>query len=227
MDQLLQNGAIMSVMRRSGNSIDSFQFHLDGQIYSGKQLADYYDQQAKAEQRRTAQSVNPNHVRRRKVGLEHFNQKDYVGALSLFKTLAVETQQRSDWFNVFSAQIHLKNAEAAQRSLEIMRSISSPRTEDGLTPAEEQFHAARLFAQYEFGDLAARELLALADHYRDIVDDTFLHLRRIPMFGSALRVMQLLAKILPADAFTAFEKDFTAKLGPEARELLHAQSASP
>ena len=42
-DMKKHHGRLMSAFRRRGNSIDQFRFDVDGVVYSGRELADYFD----------------------------------------------------------------------------------------------------------------------------------------------------------------------------------------
>ena len=227
MDQHLHHGGLMSAMRRAGNSIKQFRLDINGTVYSGEELADYFDRKKNEEATRTSDSNSGNHVDRRKAGMDAFKNQNFVGALGVFQPLAEETRLRKDWFNVFSAQIHLKDLRGALGALESMRSIpTSSSFENCLTPAEEQFHAARLFAEFEFGDQAARELIDLAECYQVLVDDTFLYIRRVPMFGDVLRIIDALMELMPENDFGDFLDSFSEKVGSEAQERIRKNQRS-
>lgn len=138
----------MRAMRRAGNSMAQFRFDIRGTVCSGEELADYFDRKKIEEASRTSGSKSSSHADQRGAGLDAFEREDFLGALRVSRSLAEETRSRKEWFNVFSAQIHLKELRGALGALQSMRSIPAASSfEDCLTPAEDQFHAARLFAE--------------------------------------------------------------------------------
>lgn len=221
MNQQLHQGGLMSAMRRVGNAIAQFRFEIDGKIHSGEELADHFDRKKREETRSGSGTTPDNHAERRKAGLDAFRQEDFAGAVRVFQPLAEETGLRKDWFNLFSAQLHRKDLNQALGALRSMRAVPPPIScDDCLSPAEEQFHVARLLSALGHGDLAAHELIALAECYQTSADDTFLHVRRVPLFGNVLGIMGALKQHMPEGDYLAFVDAFSAKVCAEAKEQI-------
>lgn len=225
MNMQMHHGGLMSAMRKAGNSIRQFRFELDGTIYSGEELADYFDK-AKADERRP-ETESADIKERRRRGLELFNQGDFAGASAVFGRLAQDTKLRKDWFNLFSALLHLGESDRADLVLNEMRACPVPQNVDGcLSVPEEGFHAARLFIENGRPDLGARELMGIADCYITSADDTFLYIRRVPMFGHVIQLVDMLATQLPEGGMQDFLISFSAAIGQEARDLLQHRRGS-
>jgi len=224
-DTKMHHGGLMSAMRRAGNSIRQFRFEMDGAIYSGEELADYFDRTKAEEKRPPAESID--FKERRRHGLELFKQADFAGSAAVFGRLAQESKLRKDWFNLFSALLHLGEPDRADLVLQEMRNCPlTPNFEECLSPPEEGFHAARLFIENGRPDLGARELIGIADCYTSSADDTFLYMRRIPMFGHVIQLIELLESKLTEVSMHDFTTSFSSSIGQEARELLQNRRKS-
>lgn len=215
----------MSAMRKAGNSIRQFRFELDGSIYSGEELADYFDKAKAEEKLPPGESID--FKERRSHGLDLFKQGDFAGSAAAFGRLAHDTRLRKDWFNLFSALLHLGEPDRADLVLSEMRACPLPQNfDDCLSVPEERFHAARLFIENDRPDLGARELLGIADCYTSSVDGTFLSIRRVPMFGHIIQLIDTLASKLPDKQMQNFLSSFSASIGKGARELLENRRKS-
>ena len=221
----MHHGGLMSAMRKAGNSIRQFRFELDGTIHSGEELADYFDKEKANEKRPPAESSE--FKERRRHGLELFKQGDFAGSAAAFGRLAHDTRLRKDWFNLFSAFLHLGEPDRADLVLSEMRACPiPPHFDDCLSIPEEGFHAARLFIENGRPDLGARELMGIAACYITSADDTFLYIRRVPMFGHVIQLIDMLASKLPETQMQDFLISFSAAIGQEAKELLQHKRES-
>ncbi len=219
LEMKMQNGAIMSAMRQSGNSISSIRYDLGGKIYSADELADFFEA---AQPVKNPPVEEPDEIKKmRQEGMTLFKQADYAGSLAIFERLVQTTGLRKDWFNVFSAHLHLGQKDSAQTALQELRACPVPDDEESyLSPAEENFHVARLLIEHDCLDLGMSELLNLAKAYTVSIDDTFLYMRRVPAFGSIVRLVALLKTKLPAAKADEFVALLSSSVCREAREWL-------